>query len=112
MYLPKTDIFNILSTLNYTVSQASQTVFNELPVITFEVLDNNVSLFLDNSISYQNVTIKIDIWAEDSVTASTILSEVEAIMRQNHYKMTFSGDVPNIDNSLYHISTRFMTNVG
>ena len=107
MYLPKSDIYNSLKKLNYSVMQSSQNIFNELPVITFEILDNNISLFLDNSISYQDITVKIDIWSKSSTEASKILSEVEEIMRENHYRLTFSGDIPNVDKSIFHISTKF-----
>ncbi len=106
MYLPKTDIYNNLKTLNYNVSQTQPTEFNELPFINFEILDNNVSLFLNNSIAYQEIIVKIDIWASDSVTASKVLSEVENSMRKDNYKLTYSADVPNIGN-VFHISTRF-----
>lgn len=107
MYLPKSDIYKNLKTLNYPVAQTSQNIFNEFPNITFEILDNNVFLFLDNSIAYQEMSVKIDIWSESSVEASKILSQVEEIMRKDGYKLGFSGDVPNMDKSIFHISTRF-----
>ena len=108
MYLPKKDILNILSTLPYTISQSSEAVFNELPAITFRVGDNSVNLDLDNEIVYQDIVIIIDIWAEESLKASNMLSEIEALMRQNGYKLNFSADVPNVDKNIYHISTRFV----
>lgn len=108
MYLPKKEVYDILKELNYSVMQSSQNIFNELPCITFEVLDNNISLFLDNSISYQDITIKIDIWSESSVEASKILSQVEEKMREKNYRMSFSGDIPNVDKQLFHISTKFI----
>lgn len=106
MYLPKSDIYSILKELNYPVYQSQPTLFDKLPVINFEVLDNNVELFLDNTIAYQNIELKIDIWADDSVTASKILSEVEGKMRLNQYKLSYSADVPNMGN-VYHLTTRF-----
>ena len=106
MYLPKTDIYNSLKTLNYYVSQNQPPVFNGLPALIFKVNDNSPNLDLDNNILSQDLEVQIDIWAEDSVTASTVLSQVEETMRSNLYKMSFSNDVPNIGN-LYHIVTRF-----
>lgn len=106
MYLPKSDIYNSLKTLNYYVSQTQPAQFNDLPAIIFKVGDNSINLDLDNNISSQDLEIQIDIWAEDSVTASTVLSQVEETMRSNLYKMSFSNDVPNIGN-LYHIVSRF-----
>ncbi len=106
MYLPKTDLFNSLKTLNYFVSQTQPPVFNDLPAIIFSVGNNAVSTDLDGEITSQDIEIKIDIWAEDSVTASTVLSQVEELMRSNLYIMSFSNDVPNVSN-LYHIVSRF-----
>ena len=108
MYLPKSDIYNSLRTLNYYVSQNQPATFNDLPAIIFNVGNNAVDVDLDNTIISQDIEINIDIWAEDSVTASNVLSQVEEIMRQIGYKMSFSSDIPNIGN-LYHINSRFTT---
>lgn len=109
IFLPKNDVLNVIKTLPYTVSQSSEAVFNELPAITFRVADNTVNLDLDNEILYQDIIIIIDIWAEESLKASTMLSEIEALMRQNGYKLNFSADIPNVNRDIYHISTRFVT---
>lgn len=106
MYLPKKDINDILSALNYQVEQNNAVVFNDLPVINFKVSDNSVDMDLDGEIREQDIEIGIDIWAESSVEASQILDSVELAMRANEYKMTFSSDIPNIDN-VFHINTRF-----
>ena len=111
MYLPKKDVYNALKTLNVGVSQTQPTTFNELPFINFEVTDNNLNLFLDNSIASQYIEVKIDIWANSSVEASNLLSRVEEVMRQDLYLMTFSADIPNIGN-IFHISTRFSKQIG
>ena len=106
MYLPKKDVFNSLKELGYYVSQTQPATFNELPAIIFSVGSNTVNTDLDNNILSQDLEIVVDIWAEDSVTASNVLSQVEEKMRLNLYNMSFSNDVPNIGN-LYHIATRF-----
>ena len=106
MYLPKADVYDSLKTLPYYVSQTQPPIFNELPAIIFSVGNNSVSTDLDGEISSQDIEIQIDIWAEDSVTASTILSQVEKLMRSNLYIMSFSNDVPNVGN-LYHTVCRF-----
>ncbi len=107
MYLPKEDIYNILKSLDYYVSQIQPDTFNELPAIIFYVSDNSVDLDLSNEIINQSIEVIIDIWAEDSVTASKVLNEVESIMRENLYKLSFSADIPNIGN-VFHINTRFI----
>ena len=106
MYLPKSDVYNSLKQLNYYVSQTQPATFNELPAIIFSVGNNALDYYLDNNIISQDLEIVIDIWAEDSVTASKVLSQVEEIMRKNLYKMSYSNDVPNNGN-LYHILSRF-----
>jgi len=108
MYLPKSDIYNSLKTLNYYVSQTQPTEFTDLPAIIFRVGDNSINTDLDNNIISQDIEIIIDIWAEDSVTASQVLSQVEEVMRLNYYNMSFSSDVPNVGN-LFHINSRFTT---
>lgn len=110
MYLPKSDIYKSLKTLNYFVSQTQPPIFNDLPAIIFRIGNNAIDVDLDNIIISQDVEIIIDIWAEDSVTASKVLSQVEEIMRKNGYNMSFSNDVPNSGN-LFHISNRFTQNV-
>ena len=108
MYLPKSDVYNSLRTLNYFVSQTQPTTFEDLPAIIFNVGNNSVDVDLDNTIISQDIEVNIDIWAEDSVTASNVLNQVEEIMRQLGYNMSFSSDIPNIGN-LYHINCRFTT---
>lgn len=106
MYLPKADVYDSLKALPYFVSQTQPAIFNDLPAIIFSVGNNSVSTDLDGDIARQDIEIQVDIWAEDSVTASTVLSQVEEIMRSNFYIMSFSNDVPNVSN-LYHIVNRF-----
>lgn len=106
MYLPKSDIYNSLKQLNYYVSQKQPATFNELPAVIFNVGNNSIDTDLDNNILSQELEIIIDVWAEDSVTASKVLSQVEEIMRLNQYNMSYSNDVPNSGN-LFHIYSRF-----
>lgn len=106
MYLPKSDVYGCLKELNYYVSQTQPAIFNDLPAIILKVGNNSINTDLDNNILSQELEIGIDIWAEDSVTASEVLSKVEKTMRLNQYTMTFSQDVPNTGN-LFHIVTRF-----
>lgn len=106
MYLPKSDIYNSLKKLRYFVSQTQPPIFINLPAIIFKVGNNSINTDLDNIILSQDIEIQIDIWAETSVVASRVLSEVEEVMRLNHYNMSFSNDVPNSGN-LFHIVGRF-----
>lgn len=111
LYIPKEDIYKLLSKLPCKVCQTTQSIFNELPTVTFEVLENGASLFLDNEISYQNITIQIDIWGNDSTENSNLLVQIEEIMRNAGYRLEFSSDVPNVNNDIMHIVTRFKISV-
>lgn len=110
MYLPKTDIYNNLKTLNYYVSQEQPPIFNKLPAIIFNVGNNSINTDLDNNILSQDLEIIINIWADDSVSASKVLSQVEKVMRLSLYEMSYSNDVPNNGN-LHHILSRFTKKV-
>lgn len=105
MYLPKKDIYKMLKKCCDNVYQTSQNIFNKFPTITFEILNNSISLFLDNTISSQEISVQVDIWADTSEEASNLLSLVEEEMRKGLYLLEFSADVPNGD--FFHITTRF-----
>lgn len=111
MFLPKSQIYETLKALGYYCQQSSQSVFadDETPAITFRLNDNSVNLNLDNQISSQEIEVNVDIWTDDSVTGSRILSEVEEAMRSIGYRMTYSADIPFPEGSLYHTNCRFNT---
>ncbi len=106
MFTPKTEIYDALKKLGYTVIQGSQATFTKTPAITFSVANNSVNLNLDREITHQNLTVVVDIWADDSPTASRILTEVEAAMRAIGYQMTYSADIPAPVGALNHINCR------
>lgn len=108
MFKPKSEIYNKLKTLpGVTVRQGAQTVFADTPAVTFRLDNNAVNLDLDKNIASQDIAVAVDIWADDSPTASNLLSEVEAKMRELNYRLSFSADVPAPEGALYHIATRF-----
>lgn len=108
MFNPKKEVFEKLKELEgVAVSQSSQNVFNELPAVTFAVQDNAVNLTLDNEIASQNIIVGVDVWADSSSQASSILAQVEAKMRELLYQLTSSMDVPNTDKSIHHIACSF-----
>lgn len=107
MFQPKAEIFAKLSELDAKVLQGSQTVFNEIPAITFLIQNNSVNLTLDNKIAAQNIAVSVDIWANDSVSASELLSAAEAKFREIGYRLTNSLDIPNPDASLFHVNATF-----
>ena len=83
MYEPKADIYAALSELNYSLMMANDAEFSSLPLITYNVASNIPQYTLDMDIA------------------------VQSKMRSIFYTMTFAGEVPNIDKSVLHYSTRF-----
>lgn len=110
LFNPKPEIFSKLGELNYPVTQSSQNKFNKVPAITFRIDDNNTDYYLENEIATQRILVSIDIWTNDSVTASSILAQVEAKMRELKYRLNTSLDVPSPEGALYHINATFTGN--
>ncbi len=110
LFNPKPEIFSKLSELNYPVMQSSQNKFAEVPTITFRIDSNETDYYLENEIASQQVLVTIDIWTNDSVTASKILAQVEAKMRELKYRLNNSLDVPSPEGALYHINATFIGN--
>lgn len=109
MFTPKAEIQKTLSALGYYCRQGSQAVFadGQVPAITFRIDNNNVNLDLDNEIVSQDVTVNVDIFADDSVTASTVLAKAEIAMRVIGYRLSYSTDVPQPEGAMFHINATF-----
>ena len=107
MFKPKAEIFTALSALGHYCAQGGQTEFAETPAITFRIGNNDPTYDLDAEIAKQDVVAVVDIWTDESTTASDILSEVEAAMKAIGYLMSYSTDVPAPEGALNHVTTRF-----
>lgn len=114
MDTPNTAIYNALLTVTGVkkVAKPSSNVFTELPTLTYSVQNNVAQRNLNNEIVSQNQVCTIDIWSATSTGATDILVLVEAKMRELFFNLDFSGEIPNPNNDVYHISCRFSaTNV-
>jgi hypothetical protein len=111
METPNQTVYDALKTITgvASVGVASQNVFPEFPALTYMVVNNSVERDLDNEISGQTIEVVVDIWTQQSVKASDLLVLVEAKMRSLDYTLVFSGDVPNPNDKIYHITSRFRT---
>ncbi|MBR3169200.1 hypothetical protein IKF23_02050 [Candidatus Saccharibacteria bacterium] len=76
--------------------------------MTYRIDGNATDYDLGNDIASQEITVTVDIWANDSVTASSILAEAEAKMRELKYRLNTSLDVPSPEGALYHINATFI----
>ncbi len=110
LFNPKPEIFSKLSELGYPVMQSSQNKFSDVPAITFRIDGNSTEYYLENDIASQEILVSIDIWTNDSVTASSILAQAEAKMRELKYRLNTSLDVPSPEGALYHINATFTGN--
>lgn len=111
MYEPKSEVYKTLKTLNYDVVHANSAEFTKLPLITFNVISNIPQYALDCDVLSQDVSVSIDLWAEDSEELTNMLSEVESCMRSILYILEFSSEVPNVDKNILHYTTRFRKTV-
>lgn len=109
MFNPKPEIYEKLCEIEgVDVSQSSQNIFNNVPAVTYRIDGNATEYYLENDIASQEIRCTIDIFAEDSVTASNILVQVEAKMRELKYRLNNSLDVPAPEGALYHINATFV----
>lgn len=111
MYSPKSEVYKALKTLGCHCVQGSQASFNdgEIPAITFRIGSQSTNLDHDLEIADEVIEMVVDIWADDSVTTTRILNEVEATMRKLHYRLSYSADIPAPTGALFHTSARFTT---
>lgn len=106
MYIPKTDIVTILKQLNAEVYQIRPEVLEVFPCVTYYIADNRPELVLEKEIGYQEIKVVIDIYANTSVEAGDLLTDLEEKMRAEDYRLDYSADVPDPD-GYAHITTRF-----
>ena len=106
---PKPEIFAKLNSLGYSCKQGFQETFlkTEVPAITFTIGDKSARSELDGTPSAYDIEAIVDIWANDSVTASRIAGEVEAAMLDIEYLLTYSADVAAPEGCLNHMNLRF-----
>lgn len=110
MFNPKPEIYQKLCEIEgVSVSQSSQNIFNEVPAVTYRIDGNSADYYVsENEIAEQQILCAIDIFANDSVTASSILVQVETKMRELKYRLNNSLDVPSPEGALYHINATFV----
>lgn len=107
MQNPKTEVYSLLSTLGYTVSQPSTNEFTTFPVVTYAITNDAADVIdMDNNMLSQNVVATIDIWTTTSIEGSSILARIEQLLRENNYTLDWSSDIPN-PNAIYHTQARF-----
>ncbi len=95
---PKSGIYNLLKTIkDAQVAQWSSDDIVEFPAIRFLVLENRPVYELDNEMVFQVIEAEVNIWADDSVTTGTLLTEVEELLRGEGYLLQDARDFPDPD---------------
>lgn len=110
MIIPKQEVYEILQELDANVHQSKPEVVSEFPVIVFSMVDNSVTMSLDKNIGTQYIEFTVDIYTNGtgaSLEASSLLSQAEALLREANYGLVYSADVPDPEENVVHISTRF-----
>jgi len=104
---PKIRVYNLLTSIQgLTVYQFRPDVIAVIPSVTFFIEQNNPIYELDKLIGYQDVNAVIDIWAETSSQAGTLLTTIEEKLRGEGIRLVSSGDIPDPD-GLSRITARF-----
>jgi len=108
----KSTVYATLSTLTgVSVSQGDQTVFNDLPAVTYNLSNNINNHDLSGNILSQDAEIKVDIWGTTSTEASGVLAQVAEVLLPIGYMLKYTQDVPNPSDDIFHITTRFRSTV-
>lgn len=108
MYNPKPEIYQKLSEIEgVSVLQSSQNEFTSVPAVTYRIDGQTGNYDLDNQLYRQDILVTIDIFTDDSVTASHILENVEAKMRDLNFRLSTAIDVPQPEGALFHKNASF-----
>lgn len=108
----KTEIYALLQAAaptGVTVRQSSQGVAAVIPAITFMGLNIANNRDLSGAIYSREVSVQIDVWANDSPTASSLEDTVEEAMRAAGWGMSGSQDIADSDPAIYHKMLTFDT---
>jgi thioredoxin-like negative regulator of GroEL len=102
------EIYTILNEIGgFTVYYESPEVIEVFPTVTY-IVENNVPQYnLDKDIIKQDVSVKVDIWAETREEAQDILISIEAAMREANYLLAFNQALVDPDGGS-HVTTQFI----
>lgn len=104
-------IYDILKSLvvefpTLKVYQQRPEVLESFPCITFNIESNIPTYTLDRGIGRQTIVVKVDIWTQSSNNGKDVLIEVENVLRNIDYLLTYNLDI--LDSSgIFHITTQF-----
>ena len=103
----KSEVYKLLKPLGLAISQTDQAIFHELPALTFTQTAGAVSADLGFNIGAQEAEITINFWAETSKENTKNFQRAEEILRRAGWHNTYTADIPNPADEIFHLSTRF-----
>jgi hypothetical protein len=110
MLVPKQEIYEALQGVTDNVYQNRPETLSKFPCLTFSMVDNVVTMSMGKEIGRQDIEFSVDVFtqgADASLEATSLLQEVENTLRALGYRLVYSADVPDPDDNVIHISTRF-----
>lgn len=75
------------------------------PYIEYEILNENGTIYAENTELATGYTIQIDIFTKTSYTS--IVNAIKAVMKENGFMKEFGGSVYEQDSKLFHYILRF-----
>lgn len=104
---PKETIYNKLSEVTgANVYQTRPEVIENLPAVTFNIQSNVPKYNLDKEIAKQDIVVKVDLWGNTSNDTAALLVQVEALMLELDYRLTFNQDLVD-PSGISHLTTQF-----
>jgi hypothetical protein len=103
---PKSDIYTILSGISgATTYQMRPGVMKDIPCYIYQITGNTPTYSLEGEIEYQDISVSIDIYANNSKESGSLLTTLVETMIDSGYRMIYASDIP--DDNLSHIATEF-----
>lgn len=104
MDLGKEHIYTQLNSLGYTVYHVRPEILRDFPCIIYQLGESLPEYLLDKTIGFQNNVYDIDVFAEKSTDATTIVEEIEEQLSDNGYTVDFVTDIPEDQHA--HVNLR------
>jgi hypothetical protein len=106
--LPTKQIYDLLKTIDdVEVYQARPEIIENLPTITFFMLDISPQYILNRSIADANYTVQVDIWTQTPQEGKDFLIQVEQKLITANYRLTGVVQIQEPDRSS-HLACTFV----
>lgn len=104
---------------NFNISSVEQNAPAKFPAVSFVESDNytdNFSIDSDSNENYVNVLYEINVYSDDKNKkkgiCKDIISFIDGIMIDLGFTRSFLNPIPNADNSIYRMVSRYVAKIG